>query len=304
MKFYANLHTHTTHSDGQYSPTEIASIALNEGYGAIAATDHDTITAYPELKAACDKIGMECIFGAEFTTLSDELNRAFHLTAFHFNSEEPRIKEYLRQLSFNETNQTKTLFERGLREGLIEGITWEEVLEYNKSITWLCNNHVFEAMKAKDLKTDADYLPFYRSVYGSRRKEVPKIYPLKQAKELIALIRDAGGIVLIAHPHEQFGYVDTLVDWGIQGLEVWHPGLNEAEQRQALRIAKEKKLFISGGSDHHGLCGGLYKSLERPEESQYFVPPLSQGTTKAFFDEIKTTTLHEDREQWINEYLK
>lgn len=304
MNFYANLHTHSTHSDGQYSPSQLARVAYDEGYKAIAITDHDTITAYPELKAACEKIGMECIFGTEFTTLSDELNRAFHLTAFHFDPEEPRIKEYLRQLSFNETNQTKILFERGLREGLITGITWEEVLEYNKTITWLCNNHVFEAMKAKGLKTDEQYLDFYRSVYGSRRKEVPKVYPLKQAKELISLIREAGGIVFIAHPHEQFAYLDTLTAWGIQGLEVWHPGLNEAEKQEALRIAKEKKLFISGGSDHHGLCGGLYKAVDNPETSQYYLPPCSQGTTKAFFDEIKTTTLHADRNEWIDEYLK
>ena len=50
MKIYANLHTHSTHSDGVYTPAELVKIAKDEGYGAIAITDHDTATAYPELK--------------------------------------------------------------------------------------------------------------------------------------------------------------------------------------------------------------------------------------------------------------
>ena len=57
MKIYANLHTHSTHSDGVYTPAELVKIAKDEGYGAIAITDHDTATAYPELKAECDKLG-------------------------------------------------------------------------------------------------------------------------------------------------------------------------------------------------------------------------------------------------------
>ena len=57
MKIYANLHTHSTHSDGPYSPTEIVKVAKAEGYRAVAITDHDTASAYPELKKACEGEG-------------------------------------------------------------------------------------------------------------------------------------------------------------------------------------------------------------------------------------------------------
>ena len=67
MKKYANLHSHSTHSDGVYTPEELVRIAKDEGYSALAITDHDVATAYPELKATCDKVGMEAIFGCEFT---------------------------------------------------------------------------------------------------------------------------------------------------------------------------------------------------------------------------------------------
>ena len=54
MKLYANLHTHSTHSDGKYSPAEMVKVAKDEGYKALAITDHDTATAFPFLKEECE----------------------------------------------------------------------------------------------------------------------------------------------------------------------------------------------------------------------------------------------------------
>ena len=95
MKKYANLHSHSTHSDGVYTPEELVRIAKDEGYSALAITDHDVATAYPELKAACDKVGMEAIFGCEFTGYSDEFKFEFHITGYNFDPEYPEMKEYL-----------------------------------------------------------------------------------------------------------------------------------------------------------------------------------------------------------------
>ena len=89
MDFYANLHLHSTHSDGVYSPAELVRIAKEEGYRAIAITDHDTATAYPELKKACEEANIDCIFGVEFSApsvlLKDHvgLSHTFHITAYH-----------------------------------------------------------------------------------------------------------------------------------------------------------------------------------------------------------------------------
>lgn len=80
MKLYANLHTHSTHSDGKYSPEEMVKVAKAEGYKALAITDHDTATAYPFLKAECEKEGLDCIFGVEFTANSDLISAGyFHI---------------------------------------------------------------------------------------------------------------------------------------------------------------------------------------------------------------------------------
>lgn len=293
MKLYANLHTHTLHSDGKYTPAQLAQIAKDEGYLAVAVTDHDTATAFPELKKACDALGIDCIFGVEFSAPCPSLkypngtNADFHITAYHFDPTFPPMREYLHQMAMRETDQTQILFERGLKEGLISGITWEEVLEYNKGIAWLCNEHVFLAMKAKGLVVDTDYNWFFDNVYGPRRSEVPPSYPFKTAPEIINLIHEAGGIAIVAHPHRQLQFIDALIDMGIDGLEVWHPDLSEEEKREAYRIGLEKNLYISGGSDHSGLCGGMYETFDDPNSCPYFLDPCSVGTTKEYYEEIK-----------------
>lgn len=298
MRYYANLHTHSTHSDGKYSPATLARMAKEEGYGAVAVTDHDTVTGYGELKAECDKLGLETVFGAEFSSPTTLYRNAdgswgdFHIMGFHFDPEYPAMKEYLAGMSLREADQTRILVERGLKEGLLRDITWEEVLEFNAGITWLCNEHVFRLMEAKGQVTKADYPAYFRTVFGDRRGEVPPCYPFKQEHEIIRLIHEAGGIALVAHPHDQLQYLDALVEMGLDGLEACHYMLTPEEREQALKLGLEKDLYISGGTDHEGYLGGGYESYPTPEDCPVYVPYCAIGTTKAFFDEIKNKRLN------------
>lgn len=298
MKFYANMHTHSTHSDGGFTPRRLAQAAKEEGYGAIVVTDHDTVTGYGELKAECDKLGLETVFGAEFSSPTTLYRNAdgswgdFHIMGFHFDPEYPAMKEYLAGMSLREADQTRILVERGLKEGLLRDITWEEVLEFNAGITWLCNEHVFRLMEAKGQVTKADYPAYFRTVFGDRRGEVPPCYPFKQEHEIIRLIHEAGGIALVAHPHDQLQYLDALVEMGLDGLEACHYMLTPEEREQALKLGLEKDLYISGGTDHEGYLGGGYESYPTPEDCPVYVPYCAIGTTKAFFDEIKNKRLN------------
>ncbi len=129
LEIYASLHAHSTHSDGVYSPRELARIAKEEGYSAMAVTDHDTVTANEELRIECERLGLESIFGCEFSTRSKTTGLAYHITAFHFDKEHPEMKKYLEDLSEKETHQTRELFRRGVEIGYIKGISWEEVID-------------------------------------------------------------------------------------------------------------------------------------------------------------------------------
>lgn len=297
MKLYANLHTHSTHSDGVYTPQELVAVAKAEGYQALAITDHDTVTAYPELKAACEKEGMDCIFGAEFSSISPEVAGRpndcgeFHITAYHFDPAYPAMKRYLDALSWRKAEMTKRIFDRGVQRGTIPSITWADVEACNPGVTYLCNNHVFAAMQKMGLAKANEYLAFYHANWDDKYMFKP-IIEYKWVEDVIGLIRDAGGIPVLAHPAGQLEFVDMLLEAGLQGIEAWHPDVPADQQDQAYRIGLEKGLYISGGSDHSGLCGGLYCNYEDPRQSPYYMEPCSAGTTFEYFMEIKNRKLN------------
>lgn len=302
MKMYANLHTHSTHSDGVHSPEMMVKVAKEEGFSAIAISDHDAGTAYSELKAACEKEGMRCIFAVEFS-----VNRpvAAHIVAFDFDPEYPPMKKYLADMGYRQTDNTKKCFDEGVAAGGITGITWEEVEEYNKGIIWLCNNHVFRAMQAKGLVKEEEYMAWYMKNYSKQRGHYPPIIDFMETDKLIALVKEAGGFCVIAHPSDdQMDRIDEYIAMGIEGIEVWHSDLNEAQRARALAIALDKDLYISGGSDHSGLLGGLYPSYPTEEAlkaSPHYIPERSTGVPQGFFEELvsRHRVSRKEREEWI-----
>lgn len=304
MKPYANLHLHSTHSDGEYTPTELVKVAKAEGYKAIAISDHDTATAYLELKAACEEEEMECIFAVEFTVKEPD---DYHIVGFDFDSEYPPMKKYLADMGERQTDNTRRCFEDGVKNGGITGITWEEVLEYNKGVTWLCNNHVFRAMKDKGLVKQWQYREWYLENFTYEKwRNYPPLHPFKSLAEIVSLIKEAGGIAVIAHPGDKVDHIDYLMECGVEGIEVWHADHSEEQMERAYRMALEKNLYISGGSDHSGLCGGLYSAYPTEEaliKSEHYIAPLTVGTTEEYFREIKNRNKN-NRSKGVNNVLE
>ena len=293
MDFYANLHLHSTHSDGVYTPAELVRIAKKEGYKALAISDHDTGSAYPELVKACEEEGMECIFAVEFSVQKPE---DYHIVGFNFDPEYPPMKEYLEKMAIRQTDNTKKCFDEAVEKGDIAGITWEEVLEFNKGIPWLCNNHIFNAMMDKGLIEESQYMNWFDKNFRHQRGKYPPIYDFLPLEELVKLVKAAGGFAVVAHPVDgRLNDIDELIAAGVEGLEVWHADMTEEERALAYQIGLEKNLFISGGSDHSGLCGGFYSSCKTEEELfnfHLYIPEHSVGTSKEYFEEIKNHKLN------------
>lgn len=287
MKMYANLHTHSTHSDGVHTPEQMVRVAKEEGFSAIAISDHDAATAYPELKAACEKEGLRCIFAVEFSV---NVPVPAHIVAFDFDPEYPPMKKYLADMGHRQTDNTKKCFDEGVACGNITGITWEEVEEYNKGIIWLCNNHVFRAMQAKGLVKKEEYMSWYMKNYSKQRGKYPPVISFMNSDQLVAMVKEAGGFCVLAHPtDEQMDKIDDYVAIGIEGIEVWHSDLNAEQRARALAIALDKDLYVSGGSDHSGLLGGLYSSYPTEEAlkaSPHYIPLRSTGVPQGFFEEL------------------
>ena len=288
MKPYANLHTHSTHSDGKYTPKELVTVAKREGYRAIAIADHDSATAYPELKRACEEAGLEYIFAVEFSIAEPVF---CHVIGFDFDPEYPEVKKYLHDMGARQTDNTKHCFDEAVQNGSIDGITWDEVLEYNKGIIWICNTHVFNAMKAKGLVKQSEYMSWFNKNFKEQRGKYPPSINFKTLPEIVKMIKAAGGFAVCAHPSRfLLDNVDILIDSGIEGLEVLHPDLSDDEKALSYKICMEKNLYVSGGSDHSGFCGGYYDSYPSEEAlkaSEHYIEPLSVGVYENNFRELK-----------------
>ena len=228
---------------------------------------------------------MEYIVGAEFTSWP------FHIVALDFDPEYPEMKAYLEKMVLRQQHETQTVLGWAQEKGALTGITWEDVVQHNRGISWLCNEHVFRTLKSKGLMCDLDYYDFYVTHFYAQRRQVKPLHDFLVPKDMIDLIRKAGGIAILAHPHGQLDRVEELISYGLQGIEVYHPDMTPQEQRQALEIAYANGLFISGGTDHSGLCGGMYSSFEVPEESTYYLEPQSHGTLEEHFRELQNRKL-------------
>jgi predicted metal-dependent phosphoesterase TrpH len=292
MELYANLHLHSIHSDGKYTPSELVRVAKAEGYRALAIADHDTATAYPELKRAADAEGMECIFAVEFSVLEP---KNCHIVGFDFDPEYPPMKKYLEDMALRQTDNTYHCFMEGIEKGYFYGITWEEILEYNEGIKWLCNEHVFRAMLAKGLVEKQNYMAWFLTYFEKQRGHYPPSISFMTLDKLVPLIKEAGGLVMLAHPNGKLHDIDSYLAYGLDGIEVLHPDLSAKERKMALKIALERGLFVGGGSDHSGLCGGCYSGFPNEEElkkSPLYIPEMSAGAAKGFFEEIKNRQIN------------
>jgi predicted metal-dependent phosphoesterase TrpH len=102
--------------------------------------------------------------------------------------------------------------------------------------------------------------------------------PAPDIIDTIKIILKAGGVPVLAHPHNQEKYVDKLIKEGLMGLEVRHDRLLPQESERLIRIADENRLYKTGGTDHNGVLGGYLDFGE-----QYKVDPMMAGTEQDDF---------------------
>ena len=160
-------------------------------------------------------------------------------------------------------------------------------------------------MKDMGLITDTEYPDWFTKLFRNRRGIVPhNPYKFMQAEDTVRLINDAGGIAIVAHPANQLKHIEPLMKIGVVGLECWHADLRRVSQElDAIKIAKKYNLFVSGGEDHSGLCGGQYERFDEPEKCPYYFPEQTLGAPEFFFRELKNGSKAFDRADMLDHYV-
>ncbi|MBE6596923.1 MAG: PHP domain-containing protein [Ruminococcaceae bacterium] len=271
---YANLHLHSVYSDSQLTPYQLVLIGKSLGYRALALTDHWTDAGIPEFSEMARRESIETISGVEFD--AKDLGVSFHITALDFDTENSKIKKMIKDQVEARTECSRKCFERGVSLGYVEGITWDDVIDFVDEGSWVCFDHIVGAMRYKRV------IPQVGNTSDLRQKlfkapEVAAFSPKKPSTaEIIKTIREAGGIATLAHPYKQIKYLPQLIELGINGIEVSHPELIEEYTRLACEAADTYKLYRSGGTDHTGAmsgCDGVYatSALQGITEEEFMI---------------------------------
>lgn len=246
-KIQADLHCHTTASDGLLKPAAVVELAYNRGMKAIGITDHDTIDGWQEAEKAANNFPIKVIRGIEVNT--DWQDREIHILGYLMDEESSSFNNQIADLQEKRIVRIKDILNK--LELLGMDITFEEVMQYAKGNS-IGRPHVAQAIVNKgyvgDFREAFDsYLRVGASAYVPRYKLTPT--------EAIKLIRNAQGIAVLAHPgvHLSEKEIKQWIEDGLQGIEVYHPEHSCKDSIRYNNLAERLGLIATGGSDFHGM---------------------------------------------------
>lgn len=242
----ADLHIHTTASDGLSTPAEIVESAIRHKLDIIAITDHDTISGVAEAREAAEGTGLEIVSGVEIT--SDFKGKEAHLLAYCFDTEDSGINKLL-------SGHKKARVKRG--EWIIGQLKNEGLdLDINEVKAEANGSNVGRPHIAAVL-VDKGYVASFKEAfirYLSNEALGPIQNDYYSVEEVIETVQAAGGATIVAHPGLMYSMEELSIfkEMGIDGIEVMHPSHNYELQKKMQDFAEDNLLLKTGGSDFHG----------------------------------------------------
>lgn len=249
MPNYIDLHTHSTASDGIYSPAELLHRAKDIGLRVLALTDHDSTDGLLEAAQTASRLDIDLIPGIEINT--DVAGGEVHVLGYFPEYERPAFQAVLKVLRDARERRGQRMVELLNEQGI--AVSWERVREIAKGSVG--RPHVAKALlEAGYVKTIGEAFDTYigKGCYAY----VPR-YRLTPV-DAVHLIVSANGLPVIAHPIELPGlaelrnWLPELCEAGMAGLETYYGPYTTAEEQALRALADEFHLIPTGGTDFHG----------------------------------------------------
>jgi predicted metal-dependent phosphoesterase TrpH len=246
--FRADLHCHTTCSDGSLTPEEIVRLAKKSGLQGLAITDHDSVKAYESAIPTALSEGVELITGIEFSTMHEEVT--VHILGYSFLPTDSGILNLCQRHQQRRVDRNRGILELLKKHNM--PINEEEVLAASpfKHGT-IGRPHIALAMVKKGF-VESVQEAFYS--YIGEDKSCYVRGDSFSVEEAIHTIHQANGFAIIAHPHliKESHVIQSLLKMNFDGLEGYYARLSQAQNERWIKIANKKNWMITGGSDFHG----------------------------------------------------
>ncbi len=251
----ADLHTHSTCSDGLHAPADVVSAVAGRGVRVMALTDHDTIRGLPEASEAAKRVGLELVPGIEISTVHD--GEDIHILGYFIGSN-AELDDYVNMMSQRRSERLHQIAGR-LRQVGVE-IDIQGVQSYADGL--VTRSHIARYLVEAGIAASVGDA-FAEYLGPGRAGHVPSgvVTPV----DAIGIIHRAGGCASLAHPGEwtRLSVIDALVDAGLDAIEVVHPSHDDRLTNYYGQIVEKKGLLRTGGSDMHAV---------HPELGEYVIP--------------------------------
>ena len=242
-----DLHTHSTCSDGTFTAKRLIDESLRRGLHGLSITDHDTTAAYtPELFKYAKEKEVDLVPGVEFSTMEGDV--PVHILAYGIDLKDDGIKGLV-QFHVERRSERNRLMLKALKKHGVD-INEDDLKKYGaKSIG---RPHIARAMM--DKKVISSFKEAFTDWIGDDQKCFVKGDWLTPG-ETIKVIRNAGGKAILAHPillKKRALIKKILSTYKFDGMECYYAAFSERQNEHMVKIAKERAMIITGGSDFHG----------------------------------------------------
>jgi predicted metal-dependent phosphoesterase TrpH/phosphoglycolate phosphatase-like HAD superfamily hydrolase len=245
-----DFHTHSTFSDGTFTPTELINHAVKVGLSAIALTDHDTVNGIEEAIEASKNKAIEFIPGIEFSVAD---GTEIHIIGLFIDHKNKTLLDIIQKTRSQREVRMKGVIEKLQNLGF--KITYEEAQKLAGG-DFVGRAHIAHILMDKGyvstVKEAFDkYIGLNKPCYVEKKEITPK--------DAITAIRSAGGLAFLAHLHQtkfDFQKLDKLLEelkgYGLNGIEGYYTEYTNEHIKDFRTLAQKHGLFYSGGSDFHG----------------------------------------------------
>lgn len=251
MASRADLHTHSTFSDGVLSPTELIALAYRRGVRIMALTDHDTIEGLPEAFATAARYpDLTLIPGVEIST--DIPGSEVHVLGHFIDWQDQEFQRRLQQMRQSRLGRARKMVDKLVALG--KPVSWDRVQSL-ASEGAIGRPHIARALvEAGHVATVNEAFDLYLNRNGPAYVQRERLAPAK----VVEMITAANGLPTLAHPRELDGLEELLSQLktaGLIGMEVYYQDYSPEEVERLHAVADRFALIPLGGSDYHGMGG-------------------------------------------------